>query len=707
LKTRLLVVDDDLLVRDMAVRSLRHAGFDVTDVDSGEAALAAFERAPFDLLLLDVVMRGIDGFETCRRLRRMEHGHHVPVLILTGLDDTDSIEEAQRAGATDFITKPIHWGLLVYRVRYALRGAEAWESIRQSRESMARAQQMAHLGNWSLEDGGVMGCSEELARIFGAPPEAAQCASAEAFLQRVSEADRDRVRAARDALVSRGQPYQLTFTIERFDGITRTVFEQATPVRDAVGRQVAVEGITHDISERVDAERRIQHMALHDGLTGLPNREFFVRLAARALEAARHGGTLCAVLQIDLDRFKSINDALGNDAGNEVLRIVAQRLQHHLRVGDLTASARAATQAGVLARVGGNAFTVLLVDIGRPDHAARASERLAHAVAEPMAVADSEVRLTASVGMALFPRDATDPDQLIRFAEQALYAAKAAGPGQHRFFDEAMNAQASARLARESELRRAIAGGELRLYLQPKIVAASGALQGAEALVRWQHPERGLLPPSEFIALAEETGQIQALTAWVLDEVCALSARCAHRGLPGLPLAVNVAAPCFMAEDLIDDLVARVRRHGMSPAGLVLEVTESMLMTDLDRAVGRLHALHDQGFKLSLDDFGTGYSSLAYLKRFPIDELKIDRSFVVDVDRSDRDGALIAAILTLAQLMQMQVVAEGVETAAQAAALQRLGCGIHQGYLYARPMPASDFEALLARRAADEARHAV
>jgi EAL domain-containing protein (putative c-di-GMP-specific phosphodiesterase class I) len=285
----------------------------------------------------------------------------------------------------------------------------------------------------------------------------------------------------------------------------------------------------------------------------------------------------------------------------------------------------------------------------------------------------------------------------VRFAEQALYAAKASGPGQQRFFDEAMNAQASARLARESELRRAIAGGELRLYLQPKYLADTGAMQGAEALVRWQHPERGLLLPGEFIPLAEETGQITALTAWVLDQVGALSARCAAAGLPGVPLAVNVAAPCFMDDDLVGDLATLVRRHGMSPSSLVLEVTESMLMNDLDRAVARLHALHAQGFKLSLDDFGTGYSSLAYLKRFPIDELKIDRSFVMDVDQGDKGSALIAAIVTLAHLMQMQVVAEGVETAGQAAALQRLGCDIHQGYFYARPMPVEAFEVLLSR----------
>ena len=700
---RLLVVDDDILVRDMAMRTLRHAGFGVTEVGSGEAALSAFQQAPHDLVLLDVVMDGIDGFETCRRLRALDHGRHVPVLMLTGLDDVDSIEQAHQAGATDFITKPIHWGLLVYRVRYALRGAAALDAIRRSRESMARAQQMAHLGNWSLEGSGRMGCSEELARIFGAPPEAAPCASAEAFLARVTEADRERVRRARDALVTQGRPYQLTFTIERFDGIARTVFEQAAPVFDSLGRQVAVEGITHDITERVDAERRIQHLALHDGLTGLPNRDFFLRLATRILEQARHAATTCALLQIDIDRFKSINDALGSEAGDEVLRIVAQLLLDHTRAGDLTAVSGATAKNGVLARVGGNAFTVLLAGIGRPEHADRAAERLCQVLAGPITVAATELRLTAAVGIALYPRDSTEAGGLIRYAEQALYAAKSAGPGERRFFDEAMNAQASARLVREAELRRAIEGGQLRLYLQPKVDSASGELQSAEALVRWQHPERGLLPPGEFIPLAEDAGQIVELTAWVLDEACALANRCRQAGLPERPIAVNVAASCLMADGLIERLNQLLQRHGLMPGALMFEVTESMLMQDIDRAVERLHALHAHGFKLSLDDFGTGYSSLAYLKRFPIDELKIDRSFVTDVDHGEKEGALVAAIVTLAQRLNLQVVAEGVETSSQAAALQRLGCHLHQGYLYARPMPAQAYEALLAARTPVEA----
>ncbi len=511
----------------------------------------------------------------------------------------------------------------------------------------------------------------------------------------MTEGDRKRVRRAREALVSRGQPYQLSFTIERFDGVTRTVFEQAAPVHDSLGRQIAVEGITHDITERIDAERRIQHLALHDALTGLPNREFFMRLASRVLEQAGHAGATCAMLQIDIDRFKSINDALGSEAGDEVLRTVAQRLQDHTRVGDLTGAPHGALRIGVLARVGGNAFTVLLADIGKPEHAASAAERLCRVIGEPIRVAGTELSLTAAVGIAVFPRDATQAGGLVRYAEQALYAAKTAGPGQQRFFDEAMNALASVRLAREVELRRAIPGGELRLFLQPKVDAVSGTWESAEALVRWQHPERGLLPPGEFIPLAESTGQIAELTVWVLDQVCTQVRRWQQRGLPPLRLAVNLAASCLMADGLIGRLEQRVRGHGVSPQSLILEVTESMLIKDLDRAVQRLQELRAQGFRLSLDDFGTGYSSLAYLKRFPIDELKIDRSFVTDIHDSDKGGALVAAIVTLAQRLGLQVVAEGVETQPQAAALLRLGCHVHQGYLYARPMPVEAFDALL------------
>ena len=691
---RLLVIDDDLLLRGMAARALRHGGFHVTEADSGERGLAHLAEAAFDLILLDVVMPGLDGFETCRRVRATPMGERLPVLMMTGLNDVESIEKAYDAGATDFITKPVQWGLLVHRVRYGLRVANAVHELQRGRESLARAQHLANMGSWQFTAKGGMTGSDEIARIYGSTPQVMATITLTGLLERVRESDRERVRVARDA-AERGVAYQITYMLERFDGHSRTVFEQAQCARDTAGRIVSVDGITQDITERVEAERQVRHLALHDALTGLPNREFFIALAGPALEKARRNGAMCAVLHVDIDRFKRVNDALGHGGGDQVLVLLAARLQAVTRGADISASGRPGGHAEVVARMGGNAFTIMLLDVGDPKHAGLAAQRLRDAMAEPVEAQGRLLQLSASVGIALFPRDANNAAQLAHFAEQALDAAKKAGQSCHRFFDETMNAVASARLEREDDLRRAIAQGELRMYLQAKIDVLTGAFVAAEALVRWQHPKRGLVPPFEFIPLAEETGLILPLTDWMFEQAASQQARWARAGRPVLPISVNVAASSFMADGLVEDLLALVARHGVVPAALTIEVTESMLMHDVDRAIARLVQLREQGFRLSLDDFGTGYSSLSYIKRFPLDELKIDRSFVIDVHRGGKDGALVASIITLARMLDIQVVAEGVETQEQADALRLLGCHLHQGYLYARPVPALEFDVLL------------
>ena len=694
---RLLIVDDDPLMRGISAKTLRHAGFVVHEAEGGTQALALFAASPFDLLLLDVMMPDIDGYEVCARIRGLPQGVRVPILMLTGLNDTASIELAYKAGATDFISKPINWTLLSHRVRYSLRAGSAVESAIRSRERLERAQHIANMGSWEIAlDARQLVCSPELARIFGASMESVAGASPEAFLARVCDADRDRVRAARRSAESAGTPYQLTFAIDRFDGAVRSVFEQGAAALDGAGRQIAVEGITQDITDRMEAEQRINHLANYDALTGLPNRQFFGDLSAPALERSRRLGTHSALLHVDLDRFKSVNDAVGHVQGDTVLRRVADRIQVSIRTCDFASTGRM-LQDALVARVGANAFTLLLVEVGNDQQAAMVADRLLQAVSVPLSADGHELVLTASIGIALYPRDATDIPGLIRCAEQAAYAAKAAGRAQHRFFDEAMNARASARLMQESELRHAIAGGQLRLYYQPKVDAASGSIMGAEALVRWQHPQRGLVAPAEFIPLAEECGLILALTDWVLETACAdLHAR-ARAGLRRVPVSVNLASPSFVQDGLAAQLEALLEKYQLDAACLTLEVTESLLMINVDQAVARLHELRERGFKVSLDDFGTGYSSLSYLKRFPIDELKIDRSFVTDAWRGGRHGAIAASIITLGREFGLLVVAEGVESAEQAAVLLGHGCSQQQGYLFARPMPGLEFDRLLVK----------
>ena len=691
---QLLIVDDDPLLRTMAARTLRHAGFQVSDAGDGEQALEQFARQPADLVLLDVMMPGLDGFEVCHRLRAMPHGAAVPVLMLTGLNDTDSIDRAYRQGATDFITKPINWALLSHRVRYALRASAAAETMRHSREALARAQRLAGMGSWALDSAGRLLCSPELARLYGLDEAGLAGFCSQGMLQAVLEEDRAVLAQARQRLVQQGTPYQLEFRLRAADGQLRTVYEQAVPVVSDQGRPLGSEAITHDISQRVRDRERIRQLAHFDSVTGLPNRQHLAELAQPQLDRARRLGSRCAVLHVDIDRFKGVNDAFGTSGGDRVLRAVAEQLRHWVRGSDLAGS-HAQAEQGVLARVGGNAFTLVITDLAGQDAAAAVAQRLLKVVALPITLGAQSVELSACIGIALYPGDATDLPGLTRCAEQAAYAAKAAGRGLHRFFDEQMNTLASQRLQLETELRRGIAGGELRLHFQPKVELPGGRIVGAEALVRWQHPQRGLVPPAEFIALAEDTGLILPLTDWVLSSACAHLRAWADAGLPPLPLAVNLAASSFASPALGPQLDALMQRHGLRPGCLTLEVTETMLMHDVEATIARLHLLQAQGCGLSLDDFGTGYSSLSYLKRFPIDELKVDRSFITDAPRGGRDSALAKAIIALGLELGLRVVAEGVETVEQSDFLLGQGCTIQQGFLFSRPVPAERFEQLL------------
>ncbi|MDO9314461.1 MAG: EAL domain-containing protein [Burkholderiaceae bacterium] len=697
-RARLLLVDDDLILRGMATQTLRHAGFEVTAADCGEEGLRLFADGEFDLLLIDVMMPGLDGFEVCARLRETARGATLPILMLTGLNDTESIETAFRCGATDFVTKPINWTLLGHRVRYSLRASAAAEAAVRNSEHLANAQRLANLGSWEWSiDTEEMTCSRELLRILGREDSSSRTLTAQDLLGHVCESDRHTVRRARDAAAREGEAYQHTFSIERADGQRRTLHEQAEVQRDVSGRIVSVDAVTQDITERVEAEQRIHQLAFYDELTGLANRQLFINFATSALERARRNHGLCAVVHVDLDRFKSVNDALGQDGGNAVLSTLAKRLQGGIRLADVASVNGQRFSSEVVARVGGNAFTILLTDIASNEQAAVVVARLLGAVAQPIEVGEHSLLLTASAGISLFPRDADDAAGLAQKAEQAMYSAKKSGAGQHHFFDEQMNASTRQKLLLGSDLRHAIQAEELCLFVQPQINALTGAMIAAEVLVRWRHPTRGLVLPGEFIPLAEELGLIVRLGDWVVQTACQALQRWGQAGIATVPLAINLSSPSFMQHDLVERLEDVVQRFGIETRQLTLEITESVAMTDIDRAVARLHALRGKGFRLSLDDFGTGFCSLSYLKRFPIHELKIDRAFVRDAANGGVDAAIACSIIELGKQFNLHVIAEGVETAEQSAFLVERGCTAHQGFLYARPMPLEEFEALLIR----------
>ncbi len=464
-------------------------------------------------------------------------------------------------------------------------------------------------------------------------------------------------------------------------------------VRDEHGDVASVITVFTDIRERKAQEERIRHLAHHDGLTGLPNRLLFLERLQLSLDQARRQAKGVAVLFIDLDRFKTINDSLGHHVGDGLLQSVAQRLSQVIRAGD------------TVSRLGGDEFVVILNSIETVEEVAQIIEqRLIPLVRQPHAVAGSELYVSCSVGVALFPEDGEDLDQLMRNADAAMYEAKSTGRDNFQFFTQAMNARAFERLRTENALRHAVEREELELHFQPLLDIASRRLVGAEALLRWRHPELGLFPPARFIPVAEETGLIVPIGAWVLGEACRRQQEWQRAGLEGVFVAVNISAVQFRHGSFVDTVADAVAASGMEPACLELEVTETMLMESAEANVAVLKALKASGVRLSIDDFGTGYSSLNYLNRFPIDKLKVDRSFVADMLTDPTDLAITRAIIGLGHTLGLKVTAEGVEYPEELCRLAEAGCDEVQGYFFARPLPAHEFLAWAQAWEADRCR---
>ncbi|WP_334156828.1 bifunctional diguanylate cyclase/phosphodiesterase [Oryzomicrobium sp.] len=470
----------------------------------------------------------------------------------------------------------------------------------------------------------------------------------------------------------------------RKDGSLFPEWLNISAVRDDAGTVTHYIAAFSDITERKAAEAQVRHMAEYDALTNLPNRVLLLDRLGQSIAAAQRAGTGMALLFIDLDRFKNINDSLGHAVGDQVLCLVGERLSATVRASD------------TVSRLGGDEFVVLLPNLDVPDRAASVAEKLLVALSQPLAVGAHELAVTPSIGIAVYPEDGDDGPTLLKNADAAMYSAKENGRNNYQFFTPEMNARVSERLALENSLRQALTRNELFLHYQPQYDLQSGELTGCEALVRWQHPEQGLVPPARFIPVAEDTGLILPLGLWVLREACRQAKAWQDQGLKPIPVAVNLSAVQFRQVRLTGLVADVLAETGLEPRWLELELTESMLMEDGPRHTTTLAELKALGVRLALDDFGTGYSSLSYLKRFDLDTLKIDRSFVQALPDDSEDAALTSAIIGIARLLGLTTVAEGVETEAQRAFLAAQGCTLMQGFLMARPMSGDELGRLLA-----------
>ncbi len=799
-----LVVDDDAMMRLLARETLEQAGFVVSEADSGEEALELLHAQDANLqtlILLDVEMSGMDGFECCGKIRAIADAATLPIIMVTGHDDGQSVSRAYAAGATDFVTKPFNWPILGNRALYVLRGAQTLLQLRESEQRMAAmlaavpdaivrlgsndtvidykpssdagflvfegnegqnllglsldavfpppvANNLAHAAHQTLQSGATqvlfhpvetpgqcyycetrvvrMGRNEVMALIRDiTAQEMAESHKNEALAvftasnQGICTTDADGVVTAINPAFTAITGY----TVSDVVGEPATFFEiakQTPALYDAMQAALALNNVWEgelwdrrrsgetypqwltvlairnsdglvlkfvllfmDITVRKQHEQAMWNQANHDPLTGLANRNLLHDRLGRALAHARREGDKAGVVFIDLDGFKLINDTLGHESGDKLLIDVAHRLQTSVREQD------------TVARLGGDEFCLVIHGLNHIGDLQGIAEKVVTLLAQPYTLNDTPYYLSGSVGVTIFPDDGDDVGVLLKNADIAMYQAKQAGKSRFRFFSENMQMVVQRRAELAHDLRLAVEQNAFVLHYQPIFAAESGALVGAEALIRWQHPQRGLVSPLEFIPVAEDCGLMVRIGEWVLRQAAYQWREWQSQGHAPLRMAVNVSAVQF-GDGSLPILVEKVRQeYALPPGALLLEITESLLMDGSLATEEHMREIKAQGVAYALDDFGTGYSSLAYLRRFPIDALKIDRSFVHSSTENRKDAYLVEAIINMAHSINLQVTAEGVETEAQLELLRELGCDYLQGFLIGKPVAAEQFEQYL------------
>jgi len=669
LPIRVLLVDDDeddyVMTRDL-LAELGRGAFLLDWVSSYEEARAAVVRGAHDVYLLDYRLGERSGLDLLREAGGAGRG--APMILLTGQGGDEVDAEAMRAGAADYLIKgTLEATLLGRSIRYAVERARVSRALRESEERYHRLVELSPDAILVHADGEVVFVNGAGVRLL----------RAETGEQIVGRHIKQFVRHDRQDGVGRricgadGDAAFLEETLVRSDGTEVCVEAAAVPFvyKDRPAMQV----VARDISRRKQMEEKLLHDAFHDALTGLPNRALFMDHLRLAVERAKRPKKkyLFAVLFLDLDRFKVINDSLGHTMGDQVLVAMAARIQKCLRHLD------------TVARFGGDEFAVLLDGVEDVNDTIRVAQRLQRELTTPINVGGHEVFTSVSIGIALSDTGYERPEDVVRDADTAMYRAKAAGKSRYEIFDTAMHSRAVALLRLETDLRRAVEREEFVVYYQPIVSLSDDSIQGFEALVRWRHPERGLVAPSEFIPVAEETGLIIPLGRWVLSESCRQMHRLQASSVAPLSLSVNLSGRQFMQPDLVGQVKQILTETGFDPHRLHLEITESSVIENTETVTEMLLQLRALGIRLSMDDFGTGYSSLSYLHRFPIHTLKIDRSFV---SGGDGENEIVRTIIMLARNMGMDIVAEGVETKEQLAYLKSLKCEYGQGFLFSRPL---------------------
>jgi len=695
----ILYTDDDQASVLMAEAALVAAGYDFLAAKSGEEAVQMFAQHQPDLVVMDAIMPGIDGFEAIRRIRALATGLHTPILMATGLDDLKSITTAYDEGATDFLTKPVNFHLLPHRLSYMLRAHTAAHELRRSQESLSNAQRIARIGSWEINPkNSTVELSDICRKLLCLTAEEGLLSLKEAFCNVVEPSGKE-IQAKYLQAMEEGAPFNSEFTVvcpqERREYKLRV--EAEAVLSEGEGKNVF--GTLQDITEIFNAQQQIHTLAYYDVVTELPNRAFLYEKLSYALALSERTNQKFALLFLDLDHFKQVNDTLGHDVGDVLLKQASARLNEAVREHDTVTRARsgdydskAALESHTVARLGGDEFVVLITNISTERDAAVVARRIGAVIEQPFDLDAATVNITTTIGISVYPDDGSDSETLLKHSDIALYHAKENGRNNFQFYSREIHEASIARFSLEKKLKTAIDEELLDLVYQPKIDLKTGAVVGVEALVRWHDEECGDIGPSEFIPLAEETGLIMPLGRWVMLKACLQMQKWVSEGLAFESVAINCSTVQFVRSNMTQLVSEVLEESGIAAELLEIELTESLLLQDTEQGIKILNELKARGVQVSIDDFGTGFSSLSYLKKLPVDKLKIDHSFVRDLVNDSGDQAITSAIITLSHKLGLVVVAEGVENFDQCDLLVKMGCDQMQGYLVSKPMTATELE---------------
>jgi len=673
-RSLILVADDSRFIRFTLREFLESDGYEVIEAMDGRQVLSLFEEREPDIILMDFMMPEIDGVSACAQLQQLPKGKSTPVIMITSLNDENSVNLAFESGATDYISKPINWAVLRKRLSRLLQARHTELTLDQN-EAFARS-----IINHAIEgiitidiNGVIVFINPSAEKIFGYASNEVIGSNISMLIPELCYNDFTNL------------DIDSKFTEKNLEILGRQKNNSNLPIEVTiskfyVGKKFFFTIILRDITERKRYEETIKYQAFYDSLTDLPNRLLLKDRIDFQISHSKCTKQSLAIMYLDLDRFKLINDTLGHDMGDKLLKEIAVRLKSCVNETD------------IVARMGGDEFVILLPDITYEENIGNIASKILQTISKPIFINSHELYISVSIGVTICPNDGKDVETLLTNADVAMYRAKEKGKNNFQLYTPALNEKALERLAMENSLRRALDYNEFVVYYQPKVSTKTEQIIGMEALIRWQHPNLGIVPPAKFIPLAEETGLIIPIGEWVLRTACSQNKAFQNSGLPPLTVAVNLSALQFQLQDLIKMVSTVLEETELDPHYLELEITESIAMQNVDHTIKIINELKAMGIKFAIDDFGTGYSSLSQLNSFSVNKLKIDKSFVSKIDGVKDHSIIASTVLALGKSMELGVVAEGVENQEQVNFFKLNKCDEMQGYFFGKPMPKEDFE---------------